>query len=300
MIPGYLHRLFSLHVASELLLPELPLIESEQPEVLFRRASVAQAAPQQYKPQGPFHAVAPGGLWLHVPGVARFLVLGGREVCFDPLPGVDEDSLRVFLLGPCLGALLMQRGLLVLRGCAVRIGNVCAVLLGEPASGKSMLAAKLALRGYAVFGDDLVALDGDNRVLPGLPFIKLWSDVAGKLGIDVSRLQRTRPCLEKYYWPLEDSFHDAPLPVNRVYVLRTTGKEGLYLENIRGMSRFACLHEFGYWNRCPETAGPNASLLRQCAGLAGRVDMKFLYRRKFLPNVDEVADLILSDAGDQA
>lgn len=292
--------LYGLHVASDLSLPELPIAKMGQPDVFFRRAGVAGSAPEYCKPLGPFHAAVPGELWLQVPEIARFLVLNGREVRFDPLPGADEADLRTFLLGPCLAALLMQRGLLVLRGCAVRIGDGCAVVLGEPASGKSILAAVLAKRGHAVLSDDMVVFDGENRVLPGVPCIKLWSDAIGKLGLDITTLQRTRPCLEKFYWPVESSLRDGPLPAHSVYLLRTSGKNCLYLDNVHGMERFACLLEYVYRQSYLEATGARSSYLRQCAGLAGSVEMKILYRKKFLPSAEEMADLILADAEGRA
>src|SRR4029077_8012520 len=47
---------------------------------------------------------ARGRFLITVDGVARFLVADGERILIDLHPGADEAAVRLFLLGPALGA----------------------------------------------------------------------------------------------------------------------------------------------------------------------------------------------------
>ena len=207
---------YNLIIESELTLPELlPCLNACLPDVHILIGSVSDDGQQL----GPFLWVATDTLWLQIPHIARFLISKGNEIVIDPEPGIDEDSLRVFLLGSAIGALLFQRGYLVLHGNAIRIGDLCMVCVGYSGAGKSTLAAGFMQRGHAVLADDVVPVDSLCRALPGFPRIKLWQDVADKLAINTADLRRIRPNTEKFNYPLGQLFTDQPLPIRWVYLL---------------------------------------------------------------------------------
>ena len=165
---------YGLTIQSQLPLPELLHAVSSVPEIApaevdIRIGPVAPEGLPGGTRLGPFLWVTVSSLWLQVPKVARFLVSEGREIVIDPEPGIDADSLRVFLLGSALGALLFQRGLLVLHGNAIRIGEQCMVCVGHSGAGKSTLAAGFLRRGHEILADDVVPVATDCRALPGFP-----------------------------------------------------------------------------------------------------------------------------------
>ena len=108
-----LYHAYQLHIRSELALPELVSPEGSmgEPQVTIRLGAVPADGLPDARQLGPYLWADPTRLWLQVPRVARFLIRDGREIVIDPAPGIDEDSLRVFLLGSAFGALLFQRGL---------------------------------------------------------------------------------------------------------------------------------------------------------------------------------------------
>ena len=61
----------------------------------------------------------------------------------DPAPGRDlyESDVRVFLLGSCIGALLHQRGILVLHAGAIHTDKGAVLFTGPWGIGKSTLLA---------------------------------------------------------------------------------------------------------------------------------------------------------------
>ena len=54
-----------------------------------------------------------------IPETAFYCIEDGRKITVSPLAGADPEKVRVYLLGTCMGALLMIRGMLPLHGSAV-------------------------------------------------------------------------------------------------------------------------------------------------------------------------------------
>ena len=107
---------YNLIIESELTLPELlPCLNACLPDVHILIGSVSDDGLPSGQQLGPFLWVATDTLWLLIPHIARFIISKGNEIVIDPEPGIDEDSLRVFLLGSAIGALLFQQGYLVLH-----------------------------------------------------------------------------------------------------------------------------------------------------------------------------------------
>lgn len=288
---------YGLVIDSEIDLPELhPAPESSgAPDLHVRLGAVPEAGLPGGQQLGPFLWTTATDFWLQVPGVARFLVSAGREILIDPEPGIDEDSLRVFLLGSGFGALLFQRGYLVLHGNAIQIGNQCMVCVGHSGAGKSTLAASFLRRGHAILADDVVPVDSDCRALPGVPRIKLWQDTAAHLDIDTGSLRRIRPQLEKFSLPVAAGFASAPLPVRWIYLLHAENRPDIRLEPIFGMDRFLPLRANTYRVSYLEGMG----LSGQHLGLIGRLAAGIRLVRVTRPDhgfeLDALTDHILAD-----
>ncbi len=147
----------------------------------------------------PFVQMVRGDLRLQVEGVARFRIQGGDRIAFEPWrDDGDPRDLRTFLLGSAVGALLIQRGMLVLHGNALEKDGRAIVGLGPSGAGKSTLAYALMREGWRLLADDLVAITPEGLVLPGIPRIKLWHDAARAFGLDPASLPPIRQGLNKY------------------------------------------------------------------------------------------------------
>lgn len=247
------------------------------------------------KQLGPFLWVTNESLWLQVPKVARFLISDGTSITIDPEPGIDEASLRVFLLGSALGALLFQRGYLVLHGNAIRIGDQCLVCVGQSGAGKSTLAAGFLLRGHEILADDVISVDAHGCALPGFPRIKLWQDTADRLGIDTAGLRRIRPEMEKFNYPLSDRFTNQPLPIRWVYILGSHNQYDIRLEKIHGLERFNPLRNNTYRVRFMEGMPLRAHHLKRCGQLAGRIHLTQVTRPDHGFELDGLIERILAD-----
>lgn len=289
---------YNLSVDSEIDLPELfPMHTSnaEPADVKIHFGSIAPEGLANGQQLGPFLWAAPESLWLQVPQVARFLVDNGNAIRIDPEPGIDEDSIRVFLLGSALGALLFQRGYLVLHGNAIRIGEQCMVCVGHSGAGKSTLAAGFMLRGYDILADDVVPVDNRCQALPGFPRIKLWQDVAGKLNIDTSNLRRISPHTEKFNYPLGEQFNQTALSIRWIYILGSDYIDTIEFEAIQGMQRFMPLRNNTYRLSFLNGLGLKADHLKLCGQLAGQIRLARVIRPKSGFKLDNLIDHLIAD-----
>ena len=84
---------------------------------------------------------------IRVPRVGRFLVRREPPVLVERAPGATDADLECFRDEPVAAAAALLRGDLPLRAASVSIGGRAVALCGPSASGKSTLAAALALRG---------------------------------------------------------------------------------------------------------------------------------------------------------
>ncbi len=292
----HVYTAYTLTIASELHLPELtPLVPDagHETDVTITVGKVAADGLEDGDQRGPFLWVSPTSLWLQVPHVARFLVEHGRKITIDPEPGIDEDSIRVFLLGSAFGALLFQRGYLVLHGNAIRIGDQCLVCVGDSGAGKSTLAAGFMQRGYQVLADDVIPVNDQCCALPGFPRIKLWQDVADQLAIETAGLRRIRPNLEKFNYPV--SGVTEALPIRWVYILGSDHIEKIKIEPIKGLERFLPLRNNTYRMRFLDGMALKTAHMKLCGQLAGRIRLAHVTRPKHGFTLDAMIDGILAD-----
>jgi hypothetical protein len=258
--------------------------------------------------EGPVHAddvIARehgAGYWIsetdfvfHVTGVARYRVQGGRNITFEPAPGAHEASIRLFLLGTALGAALMQRGYLVLHGNAIRVDERCLICLGPCGAGKSTLAAGFMQRGYELLADDVVAVNQDGAVLPGIPRIKLWQDAASNLSIDTTDLDRIQPGYEKYNVPVDTSFAPRAAPVRWAYLLEPSEDADFRIERITGMAKYPPLFSNTYRAGLIDGMGLRAAHLEQCGRLASRITLSRIVRPKQGFDLDGLIQRLLDD-----
>jgi len=292
------HRYFAfgLTLASDLRLPEFTeALHIGDAEVDIRAGAVPSSGAEIGARIGPFVCATKNMLWLRVPGVARFLVRDGREITYAVEATADESSLRVFMLGSCIGALLLQRGQLVLHGNAFEVADGCVICVGTSGAGKSTLAARMLQRGHRILADDVCPIDMEARAVPGLPRLKLWQDAARRLKIGTDGLRRIRPSLDKFDVPLDGMYCDEPLPIRAIYLLRPWNEPRLLSEPVIGLAKYPALRANSYRFRFLKGMGEEPRHLAQCSRLAARVPIARVHRPKSGFDVDGLADLILED-----
>ena len=114
-----------------------------------------------------------------------FGVAAGRTIYYSRNPKYPEAISAYVLAGRCLGAILHQRGKLVLHGAVVRTPNGgCVAFLGDSGAGKSTLASMCYAAGHALVADELLAMSYPSSTepkwlaIPGAPRLKLETSTA--------------------------------------------------------------------------------------------------------------------------
>lgn len=295
-MPSYV--CYGLMLQSEIELPELDSRASEAPDG-DSPDIVIQFAPVAGRP--PSAVAVGGGLWrsatacgLTVDDVARFEAHEGSRIVVDPVAGADERAIRLFLLGTVMGAVMMQRGHLVLHGNGFRIGDACAVVVGHSGAGKSTLAAEFARRGLDVLSDDVVPVDAGGRALPGYPRIKLWEDSLDQFGLAPDGLERVRAEAPKYSVPIAGN-DAAALPVRWIYGLDAHDDAELALVPVTGIAKFELLSEHTYRRQLLVGRSAIWQHAQLCATVGEQAQVARILRPAARMTPAATADFILND-----
>ncbi len=258
MSTAHSYRVFGLGLRSEIALPGLPDGDGDA-DVEIRVGPVAEQLTEPIR-RGVLFELSGSELLLSIAGVGRFLASAGRSVTVDPVPGASDADLRAFLLGSMLGAIAHQRGLLPLHGSAVQTADGCALFTGPSGAGKSTLVAALCARGHRFLSDDLSVVATDRApvsLFPGIARLKLWHDTLLRLGSDPQRLDRLRPGLDKYDFPIAPAPLAEPHPITRLFGLAIGSAAEPVLTPLLGVDRLNLVRDSVY--RPNYLAGPQAT-----------------------------------------
>jgi len=212
------YRLFGLVVASELVLHDLPVIEAT-PDSSDVEVQVCdwREFPYELAVLNNRYTMLDGLLWFYIPETAVFGIGHGREIRIYRHPSGDERRIRLYVLGTCMGVVLMQRRIFPLHGSAVVIDGEAYAFVGESGAGKSTLAAAFLQRGFHLLSDDVIAVSLDSSgkpiVMPAYPQQKLWQDSLEQLDMESAERQQLVYEATKYAISVQDRFHDQPVPL---------------------------------------------------------------------------------------
>lgn len=232
-------------------------------------------------------------------GVGELLVEGGRSIVVRPLPGAEEDALRLFVLGAGMGVLLHQRGLLVLHASSVCIEDQVICFVGGKGAGKSTTAALFSRSGGQLLSDELVVLQFDGQgsasLLPGLGPIKLWSDALRGLGWQKEGAVRVRTGVDKFAVFVPRSPPEARL-LHRIYLLDYDETETLSPlspgEAFLGLIPHLYVQRFGHtYLKMTESFAP----VQAAAQLVKSVPVGRLRRRRDLKALARMVGLVRGD-----
>lgn len=296
MNPVYTYSAFGLKIASEIECPEMQKT-SGNPDVTIRLGFVPNTLNNSSYKGACFEAL-PGLLLLKVLNVARYLVSEGNDIVIEPLPGADENSIRLFLLGSALGALLHQRSILPVHGSAAIINNSGVIFAGISGSGKSTLLAYLISKGYKAITDDIAAVtfyDDIPFILPGLHQIKLWHDSLLKLKMFKKNLQKVRNELDKYQLPIEPLLHDQKINLKRIYVLNVKNEKGISVQPVSGIEKFTLLKNQTFRFNFIKGLKQEKTHFMLCNKLASSVEVKILARENNNFALEQFAETVLKD-----
>ncbi|MEH7439031.1 aldolase [Neobacillus drentensis] len=293
------YKAFGFRVLSEILLPELPLANgiNQLDDITVQLADLSEQWTRLSEQQKSF-MVKENMVMFKIPDTAIFCIKDGDKILVSPLARGKEDKIRLYLLGSCMGALLMQRKILPIHGSAVAINGKAFAFIGESGAGKSTLATALLNEGYQLLSDDVISItqsrDQIPYVTPSYPQQKLWKESLDGFGLDPLGY---RPLFEretKYAIPVPDSFSDVPLPLAGVFELVKTEYGHIGLEPIKKLKRFHTLYSHTYRNTLIPRLGLNEWHFNESAKIIKQIDMFQLQRPVKGFTVNELVKKIIS------
>ena len=289
MIERTCYKAFGLVLESEFPLIQLPRIPSQVPDVRIVRADLSGLTPEQRQFSGP------EGCYFQGLDRCAHRITGGCLIEVDPGPDYDPALLGLYLMGTCMGAILYQRGVMLLHGSCVTDGCRTVLLTGESGAGKSTLAAEFLRQGWRLITDDVSAVydpEGTPMVQSSYPSQKLWQDALERYerrGSDIHSLY-TASNREKYGVDASEFFYDGRVPLTLVVRL-LPDEPDCRIEPITGMTMVDQLMRNTYrFSLIREQDLPRH--FQRCVTLSTKISMALVTRTDGADHAQQMYELI--------
>lgn len=292
------YQAFGLTISSEIAISELiPNSINCKVDVVIEKVDLYTNWLELFE-EDEYYKIEPNWLMLHVPEVAIFFVENGNKITISPFNDISEDEIRLYLLGTCMGVLLMQRKILPLHGSAVEINGKAYALLGDSGAGKSTLAKAFLNRGYKLLSDDVIAVTfSENQepiVSPSYPQQKLWIESLNNFKL---RSNEFKPLIDrstKFAVPAVSQFMNEKLPLAGMYELEITDKDGIFINRVTDMERFYTLYNQTFRNVILQDFGLMEWHFETSAKLISKIPIYKIERSNNSFTAYDITDIILS------
>jgi hypothetical protein len=273
----YYYQAFGLVVRSEIHLPEL-LPEAEgSHDVSISYGRLEGPRPADGHP--PVNTwVAEKEAYYAYSGIGSFSISNGNSILIDPMPGVAEKDLRPFLLGNAFGALIFQRGHLVLHGSAVAVGNQAIVFLSHSGQGKSTMAAALVSQ-FPLITDDIVAIGSTASnpvVFSAFPRLKLHPEAGKAIQYEFELISQPNTSGEKILTRPTGRFAGESFPLKRIYILEKG--DSIDFQDLKPQEAILELIRYTYTLGALRAKVNIARHFSQCADVVGKISTRRLIR----------------------
>jgi hypothetical protein len=254
-VKGQVYTAFGLSVRSEIPLPELLNQHKElecEMDLTIEKGDLIQLWSDLASTKSGY-VVRENLVMFHVPNIAIFSIQDGKRITISPLDGYDEEIVRLYTLGTCMGAILMQRRVFPLHGSAIAIGGKAYAIIGDSGAGKSTLASALLNHGYQLLSDDVIAIsfredEVTPYVTPSYPQQKLWQTSLEMFGMEQSQYQSIYGRENKYSVPVTTRYYFESLPLGGVFELEKTQDENIKISKIERLGQLKTLSYHTYRN----------------------------------------------------
>lgn len=292
-----LYKAFGLVIESEFTIPQITELHNVQSDVRIVRAQLRGIV----DPDAP--TTAEGGCIVPTLTDTLFRVTNGNLIEADVCDGDTDSNVAVYLTGSCMGAILVQRGYMLLHGSCVTDGKRSVLITGDSGAGKSTTAAEFLKRGWKLVTDDVTSVferDGVPMVQSSYPSQKLWQDALDhyeKSKDDIHSLyfSDTR---EKFGVNVSESFFDGVCPLSMVVRLLPANYE-THLTPMEGMAKVDQLMRNTYRIYLIEKRHLQRHFQR-CVTLAGMLPMALAVRENGKQCADTICDLIINYLEEQS
>lgn len=299
------YRAFGLNLFSEIPLPEVPRqgISKDMTDVEIEYGDLSEIWEKQVLLPKQKYVVEDHMVMFQVPGIAIFKIQEGKKITVSPISNSDEDHIRLYILGTCMGIILLQKKVLPLHGSAIDINGKAYAFIGDSGAGKSTLAAALLKEGFQLLSDDVipVSLSKDNKpfITPSYPQQKLWQESLQAFGIEKKDYQPLFERETKFSVPVTSSFSNKPLPLSSVFELVKTEHGEVTLQKINQLERFRTLFCHTYRNFLVPRLGLMEWHFMESVNILNKIHMYQLHRPNTGFTVNNLVSQILENINEE-
>lgn len=220
---------------------------------------------------------------VNIKNIACFYVTNGNSIVIENLGTDDEEQIRLYLMGTCMGAVLQQRGIIPLHGSCVCKDGKAFVITGDSGAGKSTTAAEFLKRGWKLMSDDVTPIVEDNGTYYArstYPGQKLWQDTIDRSDNEdrvVQNIIRENDGRQKFQLQARNSYINATLPLMYCVYL-VPGSETLMMDELLGFAKTDMLMRNLYRGFMVGDKAGRSAQLKTCIKLGEQVRL-FLVAR---------------------
>lgn len=293
------YKAFGLTITSDFTLPELQSmnLNNTEPDVQVMKTNLSFEWTKLVGKDNNL-IVKPNFVMFRVPGVAIYLINNGNEIFVSPLDESEADQVRLYILGTCMGAILLQRKVLPLHGSAIAIDDKAYAIVGDSGAGKSTLASAFLNKGYQLLSDDVipVTLSNDNMpmITPAYPQQKLWLNSIEQFGMNSDHLRPIINRKSKFAVPVSSQFANKPLPLAGVFELVKSENEEIDIHPIHNLERLHTLFYHTYRNVFVERLGLLEWHFNTIANIVSSIKMYQLNRPVSRFTANDLVNILLS------
>jgi hypothetical protein len=231
------YEAFGLKIMSEINLPEVKRakskLEGANVEIVLGDLSREW---EEFGHEGKY-SVKDNTVIFCIKNTAIFSIEKGERVIVSPLEHADFNKIRLYILGTCMGIILMQKKILPLHGSAFVINGKAYAIVGNSGAGKSTLASTFMTSGYKLISDDVIPVSLSNNqkpiVHPSYPQQKLWEESVEKLCLPQNKYSPLFEREKKYAIPVEPYFYKfGSVPLAGIFELEKSKEEELIIEKV--------------------------------------------------------------------
>jgi hypothetical protein len=238
----YNYQAFGLTIQSEFKCPFLMTVKVDEtaPDIYIRCGQVPPTFQKDALNRSRYQ-IQNSKIIISFQDVARFLIEDGSLITVDACTQ-DHAYISLFLLGPVISALLVQRNCFIVRATSMTLGEN-AILFCSNESDNSEIITTFINHGYKLLSDNFSVLelqDDKAMVYSGYPLLKLSHSSLISFKADKNQFKAIGHRTNKYYVPIGQYFYEKPLLLAQIILLNKSENE-MQSELLSGSTRLTSL-----------------------------------------------------------
>lgn len=270
---GKRYTVFGLTLDSEIEFPEL-LKTEQSPQLQILYGNVPESLdPESFK--GARFQINKKEFLISIDNVVR-IYYKDPKIIVQPLDKVDENSIRAFILGPVLGAILHYKNRLPLHASGILVDGKAVLISGRSGVGKSTLALSFYKQEFALISDDICSIemiDKNVMLLPGFPQMKQWPASLKIFNENIEEFDLVRPEIEKRNYPAKNFVTKNEIEISQIFFLKSHNKENIEINKLSGIDKFSALKNNTYRKSLIPHTGNIESHFRLCTKVSELIEM---------------------------